>query len=32
MGLAVSNTAPRLSKYILGVGGERESSSRRETI
>jgi len=27
MGLTVSNTAPRLSEYIVGEGGERESST-----
>jgi len=32
MGLAVSKTAPRLSEYIVGAEGERESSLRRETI
>jgi len=32
MGLVVSNNAPRLSEYIIGEGGEKESSLRSKTI
>ena len=28
----MSKTSPRLSEYIVGAGGERESSLRREAI